>query len=176
MNKMAIIFISCGLLENESIIGDWLYDSLTNMGHDVYWYNRVYKTPPPADVVRSEIEKAKLVIAVLHRRVLDPNEKNIDMCYSAPPSVHQEIGIAWAKRVPIMPFVEKGVNPGMLPQMATIIPFDRENSSIFSEYISKMKFEPERGQIPEWVKLLGGGIALGSLFTYLISKMRKRDA
>jgi len=166
------IFISCGLLEHERVIGDWCYDYLTRNGHEVYWYGRIYKTRPPARTVKEEIKNAGLFIAILHRRCLIAPDK-----YASSSSVHQEIGMRWGmKEEGIMPFVEKGVHPGMLEQMTQVIPFDRENPKIISDYISdyvsKIETQPPE-QIPDWLKMLGA-VAVGAFLTYLFSKLSKR--
>lgn len=166
MNKS--VFISCGLLEHERVIGDWCYDHLTSKGHEVYWYQRIYKTRPPARTVKEEIRNADLFITILHRRCLIAPDK-----YASSPSVYQEIGMRWGmKEEGIMPFVEKGVHPGMLEQMTQVIPFDRENPEIISDYISQIGTQPPE-QIPDWLKMLGA-VAAGAFLTYLFSKLSKR--
>lgn len=162
------IFISCGLLEHERVIGDWCYDHLTRNRHEVYWYGRAYRTKPPVRTVKEEIRNADLFIAILHRRYLMAPDK-----YASSPSVHQEVGMRWAiKEEGIMPFVEKGAHPGMLEQMTQVIPFDRENPEIISDYISQIETQPPE-PIPDWLKILGA-VAVGSFLTYLFSKLSRR--
>lgn len=165
------IFVSCGLLEHEKVIGDWCYDHLTSKGHEVYWYGRIYKTKPPARTVKEEIKNADLFIAILHRRYLIAPDK-----YASSSSVHQEIGMRWGlKEKGIMPFVENGVHPGMLEQMTQVIPFDRENPKIISDYMSdipQIETQPPE-QIPDWLKMLGAAAA-GAFLYYLVDKARKR--
>ena len=116
------IFLSCSFKDEDKEVNDLFESICTALDIKAVNVETAYTQVPP-DKARDLIENSQALIAIAVKR-----ESLSDDKYAMPPSVHDEISMAYGMKTPVLLFLEENVSfEGMAPNYGTYLRFSRDN-------------------------------------------------